>query len=160
MIESGSGFLTGGVWCRRDGVFFHGSSRSHPPSTMSLRLVRTPPRQAQSTCRSRTSVLSIMSSFHRLAELSRTDRQALAPAVGYSVSSFLLLPELLLSGDLVAVVPSRLLRRRKRRLVILKPPIDVPGFDVIAVHPVVGCAPGRATRLARIVEKSDPLCCF
>lgn len=56
--------------------------------------------------------------------------------VRYSVPNFLLLPELLLSDDLVAVVPSRLLRATERKLVVLKPPVEVPGFDVIAVwHP-------------------------
>jgi DNA-binding transcriptional LysR family regulator len=56
--------------------------------------------------------------------------------VRYSVPSFLLLNELLLSDDLVAVVPSRLLSATKQQLVLLKPPIEIPGFDVIAVwHP-------------------------
>ncbi len=56
--------------------------------------------------------------------------------VRYSVPSFLLLSELLLSDDLVAVVPSRLLRATDQKLVVLKPPVEIPGFDVIAVwHP-------------------------
>ena len=53
--------------------------------------------------------------------------------VRYSVPSFLFMLELLLTDDLVALVPSRLLRDNKKRLAVLKPPIDVPGFDVIAV---------------------------
>ncbi len=58
--------------------------------------------------------------------------------VRYSVPSFLLMLELLLTDDLIALVPSRLLRDNKKRLVVLKPPVDVPGFDVIAVwHPRV-----------------------
>ena len=58
--------------------------------------------------------------------------------VRYSVPSFLFMLELLLTDDLVALVPSRLLRDNKKRLAVLKPPIDVPGFDVIAVwHPRV-----------------------
>lgn len=58
--------------------------------------------------------------------------------VRYSVPSFLLMLELLLTDDLVALVPSRLLRGNNRRLSVLKPPLDVPGFDVIAVwHPRV-----------------------
>jgi len=57
--------------------------------------------------------------------------------VRYSVPSFLLIPEILQTDDLVALVPSRLLRESKK-LVVLKPPIEVPGFDVIAVwHPRV-----------------------
>jgi DNA-binding transcriptional LysR family regulator len=56
--------------------------------------------------------------------------------VRYSVPSFLLLRGLLLGDDLVAVVPSRLLRVTERKLVALSPPVDIPGFDVIAVwHP-------------------------
>lgn len=67
---------------------------------------------------------------HALARLRRRR------TVRYSVPSFLLLPELLLSDDLVAIVPSRLLRATQRKLVVLKPPVEVPGFDVIAVwHP-------------------------
>jgi len=57
--------------------------------------------------------------------------------VRYSVPSFLLIPEILQTDDLVALVPSRLLRESKK-LAVLKPPIEVPGFDVIAVwHPRV-----------------------
>jgi len=56
--------------------------------------------------------------------------------VRYSVPSFLLLPELLLSDDLIALVPSRLLRGAERKLAVLEPPVEVPGFNVIAVwHP-------------------------
>ena len=56
--------------------------------------------------------------------------------VRYSVPSFLLVPEILQTDNLVALVPSRLVRDYKKQLVVLKPPIDVPGFDVIAVwHP-------------------------
>jgi DNA-binding transcriptional LysR family regulator len=67
---------------------------------------------------------------HALARLRRRR------SVRYSVPSFLLLPDLLMGDDLVAVVPSRLLRASKRKLVVLKPPVEVPGFDVIAVwHP-------------------------
>ena len=62
-------------------------------------------------------------------------RLRLRRKVRYSLSSFLLIPEILQTDDLVALVPSRLLRRNKR-LVVLKPPVEVAGFDVIAVwHP-------------------------
>jgi DNA-binding transcriptional LysR family regulator len=58
--------------------------------------------------------------------------------VRYSVPSFLLVPEILQTDDLVALVPARLLRKNNRRLVVLEPPIEIPGFDVIAVwHPRV-----------------------
>jgi DNA-binding transcriptional LysR family regulator len=58
--------------------------------------------------------------------------------VRYSVPSFLLMLELLLTDNLVALVPSRLLRENDKRLSVLEPPVNVPGFDVIAVwHPRV-----------------------
>jgi DNA-binding transcriptional LysR family regulator len=76
--------------------------------------------------------------------------------VRYSVPSFLLLPDMLQTDDLIAVVPSRLLAATDGRLVQLKPPIDVPGFDVIAVwHPRVdGDAAHRwlRRRLTQIVK--------
>jgi DNA-binding transcriptional LysR family regulator len=65
-------------------------------------------------------------------------RLRLRRKVRYSVPSFLLVPEILQTDDLVALVPSRLLREDDKRLVVLKPPVEVPGFDVIAVwHPRV-----------------------
>jgi DNA-binding transcriptional LysR family regulator len=52
--------------------------------------------------------------------------------------SFLLVPEILQTDDLVALLPARLLRGNDRRLVLLEPPVEIPGFDVIAVwHPRV-----------------------
>jgi DNA-binding transcriptional LysR family regulator len=53
-------------------------------------------------------------------------RLQLRRTVRYSVSSFLLMPELLQTDDLVALVPSRLLRENSKRLVVLKPPVEVP----------------------------------
>jgi DNA-binding transcriptional LysR family regulator len=64
-------------------------------------------------------------------------RLKLRRRVRYSVPSFLLIPQILQTDDLVALVPSRLLRESKK-LVVLKPPVEVSGFDVIAVwHPRV-----------------------
>jgi DNA-binding transcriptional LysR family regulator len=63
-------------------------------------------------------------------------RRKLRRTVRYSVPSFLLTLELLLTDDLVALVPSRLLGENDNGLVVLEPPIEVSGFDVIAVwHP-------------------------
>ena len=63
-------------------------------------------------------------------------RLKLRRKVRYSVSSFLLVPEILQMDDLVALVPSRLLRQKNKQLVVIEPPVEVPGFDVIAVwHP-------------------------
>ncbi len=60
-------------------------------------------------------------------------RLRLRRKVRYSVPSFLLMPEVLQTDDLVALVPSRLLRENDKQLVVLKPPVEVPGFDVIGV---------------------------
>jgi len=58
--------------------------------------------------------------------------------VRYSVPSFLLMSEILQTDNLIAFVPSRLLCKKNKRLVVLKSPVEVPGFDVIAVwHPRV-----------------------
>jgi hypothetical protein len=43
-------------------------------------------------------------------------------------------PDLLQTNDLVALVPTRLVSQHETHLTVLKPPIDVPGFDVIAVR--------------------------
>jgi DNA-binding transcriptional LysR family regulator len=65
-------------------------------------------------------------------------RLRLRRKVRYSIPSFLLMPDILQTDDLVALVPSRLLHKNDNRLVVLKPPVEVPGFDVIAVwHPRV-----------------------
>src|SRR5260370_39602788 len=60
-------------------------------------------------------------------------RLQLRRTVRYSVPSFLLMSEILQTDDLVALIPSRLLRENDKQLVVLKPPLAVPGFDVIAV---------------------------
>ena len=63
-------------------------------------------------------------------------RLKLRRKVRYSLSSFLLVPEVLEMDDLVALVPSRLLRQNNKRLVVREPPFEIPSFDVIAVwHP-------------------------
>jgi len=80
-------------------------------------------------------------------------RRKLRRAVRYSVPSFLLTLELLLTDDLVALVPSRLLRENDNRLVVLEPPIEVPGFDVIAVwHPRVDKDIAQRWMRRRLVE--------
>jgi DNA-binding transcriptional LysR family regulator len=62
--------------------------------------------------------------------------QGLKRTVRYSVPSFLLIPDILQTDDLIAAVPSRLLLGSSADLVVLPFPIDVPGFDVIAAwHP-------------------------
>lgn len=56
--------------------------------------------------------------------------------VQVSVNSFLLVPDLIASSDLVATVPARLARRWGAQLAVLSPPCEVPGFRVaMAWHP-------------------------
>lgn len=52
--------------------------------------------------------------------------------VALSVPSFLILLQILQTDDMIALVPKRLLTRRPHALRLIKPPIEVPGFDVIA----------------------------
>lgn len=63
-----------------------------------------------------------------LARIGRTRR------VSLSVTSFLILPEILLASDLIAVVPRRLVEHQSG-LRTLQPPIDIPGFGkMLAWH--------------------------
>ena len=65
-----------------------------------------------------------------LAAVGRTRRVVL------SVPGFLILPELLQTGDLIAVVPERVLRGRLAGLRTFAPPLAIPGFSVVAMwHP-------------------------
>lgn len=89
-----------------------------------------------------------------------TDRslaqQGLKRTVRYSVPSFLLVPDILQTDDLIALVPSRLLREGSYDLTVLKPPIEVEGFDVIATwHPRIDKDASHQwlrTRLAEVAK--------
>lgn len=89
-----------------------------------------------------------------------TDRslsqQGLKRTVRYSVPSFLLVPDILQTDDLIALVPSRLLREGSYDLTVLKPPIAVEGFDVIATwHPRIDKDASHQwlrTRLAEVAK--------
>jgi DNA-binding transcriptional LysR family regulator len=73
-----------------------------------------------------------------LAERNRQRRVAL------SVPGFLILPELLRTEDLVAVVPERVLASRSHGLRTFAPPLPVPGFAVLALwHPRVQMDPAH-----------------
>jgi DNA-binding transcriptional LysR family regulator len=53
-----------------------------------------------------------------------------------SVPSFLVLLEVLQSDDLIAFIPGRLFEGHRQNLRAIRPPVEVPGFDVIAAwHP-------------------------
>ena len=60
--------------------------------------------------------------------------------------------------DLIAVVPYRLLRANNKRLVVLKPPVEIAGFDVIAVwHPRVDKDISHHWLRSRLAETSKIL---
>lgn len=63
--------------------------------------------------------------------------------VALSVTSFLVLPEILRRSDLVAVVPQRLVRPDSG-LVVLEPPLEIPGFTKTAAwHERTHRSPGH-----------------
>jgi len=62
--------------------------------------------------------------------------RGLARRVALSVPSFFVLLEALQTDDLIAFVPKRLLAGCRQSLRIIRPPFNLPGFDVIAAwHP-------------------------
>jgi DNA-binding transcriptional LysR family regulator len=60
-----------------------------------------------------------------LAALGRTRRVTL------SAPGFLIVPEIVASSDIIAVVPERIARGRADELQVLEPPLAIPGFDVL-----------------------------
>jgi DNA-binding transcriptional LysR family regulator len=63
--------------------------------------------------------------------------------VTVSVNSFLVLPEILLTSDLIAVVPSRL-AQAVQGLAVVAPPLEIPGFTkTLAWHERTHRAPGH-----------------
>lgn len=75
--------------------------------------------------------------------------------VSLSVPSFLVLPEVLRSSDLVAVVPRRLIAGAEG-LVLIEPPIDIPGFTKVAAwHDRTHSDPGHAWARALLFETCD-----
>lgn len=47
-----------------------------------------------------------------------------------STQHFLFVPEVVAQSDLVALIPARLIRQRTEGLLIVPPPIDVPGYEM------------------------------
>lgn len=70
--------------------------------------------------------------------------RGLSRTVRVSLSNFLLIPALVKSTDLIALVPSRLLNESDEDLVLMEPPIAGPQFNVLAVwHPRAHADPGH-----------------
>jgi len=73
-----------------------------------------------------------------LARIGRTRQVVL------SVTSFLVLPEILRTSDLIAVVPERVARAAPPGLVIMEPPLPIPGFvKTVAWHERTHRSPGH-----------------
>lgn len=53
--------------------------------------------------------------------------------VMFSTQHFLFVPEIVAQSELVALVPSRLVANRARRLQILRPPLSIPSFDMAMI---------------------------
>lgn len=81
-----------------------------------------------------------------LARIGRSRR------VTVSVTSFLVLPEILLASDLIAVVPRRLAMHADG-LIMLEPPVDIPGFSkTVAWHERTHHDPGIKWLRSLLIE--------
>ncbi|MEX3844629.1 LysR family transcriptional regulator [Paraburkholderia sp. BR10882] len=86
-----------------------------------------------------------------LARVGRTRR------VTVSVNSFLVLPDLLLTSDLIAVVPSRLVKNAPG-LAVVEPPLAIPGFTkTLAWHERTHRSPGHQWARALLFETCEAL---
>ncbi|WP_069266692.1 LysR family transcriptional regulator [Paraburkholderia nodosa] len=86
-----------------------------------------------------------------LARVGRTRR------VTVSVNSFLVLPDLLLTSDLIAVVPSRLVKNATG-LAVVEPPLAIPGFTkTLAWHERTHRSPGHQWARALLFETCEAL---
>ncbi|TCB78211.1 LysR family transcriptional regulator [Acinetobacter sp. ANC 4173] len=89
------------------------------------------PLTLDSFCELDHAIVSFQGRFSGITDqqLQKLDRQR---NVSLSVSSFLLLPEVLQNSDLVATVPKRLVYKRKD-LAIVQPPLEIPSFSKVAL---------------------------
>ncbi|MEX3951652.1 LysR family transcriptional regulator [Paraburkholderia sp. EG287B] len=86
-----------------------------------------------------------------LARVGRTRR------VTVSVNSFLVLPDILLTSDLIAVVPSRLVKDAAG-LAVIEPPLAIPGFTkTLAWHERTHRSPGHQWARALLFETCEAL---
>lgn len=86
-----------------------------------------------------------------LAKLGRSRR------VSFSVTSFLVLPDILRASDLIAVVPRRLVAHAPD-LKLLAPPLEIPGFTKMAAwHARTHRDAGHRWARALLFETCDAL---
>ncbi|MEX3916620.1 LysR family transcriptional regulator [Paraburkholderia sp. BR10872] len=80
-----------------------------------------------------------------------------ARRVTVSVNSFLVLPDLLLTSDLIAVAPSRLVKNAPG-LAVVEPPLAIPGFTkTLAWHERTHRSPGHQWARALLFETCEAL---
>ncbi|WP_321963399.1 LysR family transcriptional regulator [Paraburkholderia sp. J7] len=100
------------------------------------------------------------------ASLSGVTDEALARVgrarrVTVSVNSFLVLPDILLTSDLIAVVPSRLVKDARgsaQGLAVIEPPLEIPGFTkTLAWHERTHRSPGHQWVRALLFETCEAL---
>ncbi|HEY4804305.1 MAG TPA: LysR family transcriptional regulator [Paraburkholderia sp.] len=83
--------------------------------------------------------------------------------VTVSVNSFLVLPDILLTSDLIAVVPSRLVKGANdangaNGLAVVEPPLEIPGFTkTLAWHERTHRAPGHQWARGLLFETCEGL---
>jgi len=86
-----------------------------------------------------------------LARIGRSRR------VTVSVTSFLVLPEILMASDLIAVVPRRL-ATKPNGLIMLEPPVDIPGFSkTVAWHERTHHDPGHKWLRSLLIDTCKTL---
>jgi DNA-binding transcriptional LysR family regulator len=86
-----------------------------------------------------------------LARIGRSRR------VTVSVTSFLVLPEILMASDLIAVVPRRL-ATKSNGLIMLEPPVDIPGFSkTVAWHERTHHDPGHKWLRSLLIDTCKTL---
>jgi DNA-binding transcriptional LysR family regulator len=86
-----------------------------------------------------------------LARIGRSRR------VTVSVTSFLVLPEILMASDLIAIVPRRL-ATKSNGLVMLEPPVDIPGFSkTVAWHERTHHDPGHKWLRSLLIDTCKTL---
>ncbi|MNP68965.1 HTH-type transcriptional regulator SyrM 1 [compost metagenome] len=74
-----------------------------------------------------------------------------------SVTSFLVIPEILMASDMIAVVPRRLALHCDG-LTMLEPPVDIPGFSkMLAWHERTHRDAGQAWLRSLLIETCQAL---
>lgn len=83
-------------------------------------------------------------------------RSGLERRVVLSVASFLIIPEVIARSNLIALVPARIVRAKSEGLQVLKPPLEVQGFDVTMIwHPRTDAHPAFRWLRQKLLDLAD-----